>query len=464
MKTVICWFRKCLRLHDNPALLTAIETAQSNRSRMCPLFILDPYFIKKYKKSSVRWRFLFEALDDLDNSLKNIGSRLYVLQDGYQGLELLIKKWDVSHILYEEDFEPFSIVRDEWVRGICSINKVVITTFKSYSIFDHSIIVSGNRGAPPLRYKNFVSMCGKPRLPLGPPPRIDAKLYKKVAGFRLPRFSDFWSHLNEMESGIRKSIVFRGGEGPGLELLHSLDPGLVKNFSKPNTDPMLLDRISTTGMSPYLKFGCISAKLVLHYISGMQTDTTYPVSLRAQLYWREFFYCAAANVPNFDRMVGNPICRQIDWNCKERLFRAWERGETGYPVIDAMMTQLRLEGWIHHLARHVVACFLTRGNLHCSWERGAAVFEELLVDADWALNTANWLWVSGSAFFYRTYRVYSPTSFGRKRDPNGLYIKRYIPALKNVPPKFVYEPWLMNKKQQKECCCVIGKDYPKRIV
>lgn len=103
-----------------------------------------------------------------------------------------------------------------------------------------------------------------------------------------------------------------------------------------------------------------------------------------------------------------------------------------YPFIDAVMTQLRTEGWIHHLARHAVACFLTRGDLWQHWEAGAAVFDELLLDADWSLNSANWMWLSASAFFHQYFRVYSPIAFGKKTDPEGLYIKKYLPVLRKV--------------------------------
>lgn len=157
-----------------------------------------------------------------------------------------------------------------------------------------------------------------------------------------------------------------------------------------------------------------------------------PVSLLGQLYWREFFYLNGHTVPNFDRMEGNPICKQIPWRKDgdaetERLLEAWEEGRTGYPFIDAIMvgpatwgvggftrlppsppfapqTQLREEGWMHHLARHAVACFLTRGDLWISWERGARVFDRHLLDADWSINNGNWMWLSASAFFYQVGR------------------------------------------------------------
>jgi cryptochrome len=117
--------------------------------------------------------------------------------------------------------------------------------------------------------------------------------------------------------------------------------------------------------------------------------------------WREYNYFMAYTTPNFDKIVGNPVARQIPWDNDPALLEAWKNSQTGYPYIDAIMTQLRETGWIHHLARHSVACFLTRGDLWQSWEDGAAHFEEYLIDADWSINNFNWQWLSCTAHFYQ---------------------------------------------------------------
>ena len=158
------------------------------------------------------------------------------------------------------------------------------------------------------------------------------------------------------------------------------------------------------------------------------------------------------------------MCRQIPWSNDPSFLAAWEEGRTGYPWIDAIMTQLRTEGWMHHLARHSVACFLTRGDLWCSWEAGKDVFDKLLIDADWAINSGNWMWLSASAFFSQYFRVYSPITFGKQYDKNGDYIRKYIPALKDMPAKYIYEPWTAPKAVQEKANCIIGKDYPLPIV
>lgn len=163
-------------------------------------------------------------------------------------------------------------------------------------------------------------------------------------------------------------------------------------------------------------------------------------------------------------MTGNPICVQIPWDKNPEALAKWATGQTGYPWIDAIMSQLREEGWIHHLARHAVACFLTRGNLWISWEEGMKVFDELLLDADWSVNAGMWLWLSCSSFFQQFFHCYCPVKFGRKADPNGDYIRKYVPVLKNFPTKYIHEPWVASEVVQKSAKCIIGIDYPRAMI
>ncbi|XP_071712269.1 (6-4)DNA photolyase-like [Rutidosis leptorrhynchoides] len=137
--------------------------------------------------------------------------------------------------------------------------------------------------------------------------------------------------------------------------------------------------------------------------------------------------------------------------------------EPYYQALDSKV-KLRKWGWIHHLARHSVACFLTRGDLFVHWEKGRDVFERLLVDSDWAINNGNWLWLSCSAFFYQYHRIYSPITFGKKYDPTGAYIRHFLPVLKDMPKEYIYEPWTAPLSVQTKANCIIGKDYPNPII
>lgn len=266
-------------------------------------------------------------------------------------------------------------------------------------------------------------------------------------------------------------------------------------FEKPKTSPVAFDPPSTTTLSAYLTFGCLSAREFFYRIMFIQLK--FPlrpgptqVTLEGQLMWREFFYCYACGTPGFDSQKQNPGCKQIDWRLRAEVYdshpeqhhqgaivtkdadeklalhqlQCWKEGRTGFPWIDAVMRQINQEGWAHHAGRHAVACFLTRGVLYISWLQGAAYFQEKLIDMDWPINIGNWLWVSASCFFSNYRRVASPTTFPQRWDQHGEFIRKYIPALRNMPDKFIFEPWKAPLRVQRDACCLMGKDYPFPIV
>ncbi len=262
---------------------------------------------------------------------------------------------------------------------------------------------------------------------------------------------------------------FPGGESEGLRRLkrHMQRKEWVAAFKKPDTSPTALEP-DTTGLSPYLKFGCVSVRDMYHHLQDVYTSVSShsspPQSLEGQLLWREFFYFQGYTTENFDTMKGNGVSKQIPWDKEKSLLQAWESAQTGYPWIDAAMTQLREEGWLHHLARHAVACFLTRGDLYQNWEEGAKVFDKYLLDSDWAINCGNWMWLSASAYFHQFFRVYSPVAFPKKTDKNGDYIRKWLPQFKKFPAKYIYEPWKAPKSVQQEHGVVVGDSYPERVV
>ena len=420
----IHWFRKGLRLSDNPALLSAIEAHEGKHLELRPIFILDPWFVKNGKVGENRWRFLMQSLNDLDESLRTMGSRLFVVRGNPKStMEDLIKKWNVKKITFESDTEPYSVSRDGEITELANHLGVQVVSKLSHTLFDPHKIVKANKGVTPTTYQKFTTIVSG----LGAPPKpvealtksnfpADCKIQEKSvlsdATYNVP---------NLKELGVDESKLFPckfpGGEKEALKRMKKYvddNEKWVRAFEKPQTSPNSLEP-STTVLSPYLKFGCVSPRDFywrLHEINKKGKHSQPPVSLVGQLLWREFFYTCGATIDNFNKMKGNRICKQIPWRTneqdKEKYLSAWKNAETGFPFIDAIMTQLRQEGWIHHLARHMVACFLTRGDLWVSWEEGMDVFEELLLDADWSLNAGNWMWLSASSFFYQYYRVYSP--------------------------------------------------------
>ena len=164
------------------------------------------------------------------------------------------------------------------------------------------------------------------------------------------------------------------------------------------------------------------------------------------------------------------MCKRIDWGeTNEPILAQWSEGKTGFPLIDALMRQLDTTGWMHHLGRHAVSCFLTRGQLWQHWKHGRDVFDHKLLDGDWALNNANWLWLSGVAPFSMPYfRLYNPCPDGKSSlnvdAVEANFIRHWVPELKNFPVKYIYEPHLAPLSVQQEAGCIIGQHYPNPMV
>ena len=291
------------------------------------------------------------------------------------------------------------------------------------------------------------------------------------------------------ELGLKAATTqHRGGETIALKALDEIISNVdyTATFAKPNTAPTAFNPQSTTLLSPHHHFGSLSVRLfywrVMDVLSKYPKNkqSTIPTNLIGQLLFRDMYFGAQAALGySFAQTVGNSHCRFIPWHLPSKVdpknnlitgsyevdseqaetwFHRWKWGKTGFPWIDAVMRQLRLEGWIHHLARHAVACFLTRGGCYISWERGAEVFEEWLIDHETACNTGNWQWLSCTAFYAQFYRCYSPIAFPKKTDPNGDYVRQFVPELKDYPAKYIYEPWRAPIADQKKAKCLVRGD------
>ena len=291
------------------------------------------------------------------------------------------------------------------------------------------------------------------------------------------------------EQGLKPATsLHRGGETRALAALEALlkNKDYVATFSKPSTAPTAFSPQSTTLLSAHHHFGSLSVRLLYWRVMEIleiypkAKQSTIPTNLIGQLLFRDMYFSAQAPLGHiFGQVHGNSRCRFIPWHLPstissstgiatgsyhtdtpeaEEWLHRWKFGKTGFPWIDALMRQLRQEGWIHHLGRHAVACFLTRGGCYISWERGAEVFEEWLIDHEVACNAGNWQWLSCSAFYAQFYRCYSPIAFPKKTDPKGDFVRRFVPELAKYPDKYIYEPWNAPIADQKRAGCLIKGD------
>uniref|UniRef100_W5NDT5 Cryptochrome-1 n=1 Tax=Lepisosteus oculatus TaxID=7918 RepID=W5NDT5_LEPOC len=465
------WFRKGLRLHDSPALRESLKGAASLRC----VYILDPWFAGSSNVGINRWSWKYEDVEPFKHLMRAQNSTL-TLEVLFVPAVLhhrMFKEWNINRLSFEYDSEPFGKERDAAIKKLASEADVEVIVRVSHTLYDLDKIIELNGGQPPLTYKRFQTLISRMDPLETPAEPITAEVMGKCTTpvsddhdekFGVPSLEE----LGFDTEGL-PSAVWPGGETEALTRLerHLERKAWVANFERPrmNANSLLA---SPTGLSPYLRFGCLSCRLFYFKLTDLykkvKKNSSPPLSLYGQLLWREFFYTAATNNPRFDKMEGNPICVQIPWDKNPEALAKWAEGRTGFPWIDAIMTQLRHEGWIHHLARHAVACFLTRGDLWVSWEEGMKVFEELLLDADWSVNAGSWMWLSCSSFFQQFFHCYCPVGFGRRTDPNGDYIRRYLPVLRGFPAKYIYDPWNAPDSVQKAAKCVIGVHYPKPMV
>jgi len=475
---VIHWFRHGLRLHDNPSLLNAVKKCTGENASLINVYVLDPKVdLNPNKLSENRLWFLLETLRCLDDKLRDKGSKLFVCMGNPETvIPTLVKVNKAGFLTYERQTEPHNVARDRKIKDALQNESVEVEAVLGHTLFNPDHLLKLNGGKPTLNMTGFqtlVSKAGAPKKPKETPDSLPP-FPKSIQSPGVKVFDDVPSLADFKDLGFdekNKTCVINAGEDSAIKTMEAFlkQTNRVLSFEKPQTNPTSLEP-DTTALSPFMSNGSLSCRLfywkLMDVYAGAKKHSAPPVSLEGQLLWREMSHLIGYSTPNFGQMVGNPICRQIPWKepaedkeAKKMLDR-WENGKIGFPAVDAVMNQLTTQGWMHHLARHLAACFLTRGDLWITWEAGAAVFEKHLLDADWNINNFSWHWLSCSAFFHQFFRCYSPIAFFKKTDPHGAFIRKHVPELAKMPDKFIYEPWLAPRATQEACKCIIGKDYP----
>ena len=476
--------------------------------RTLPLFVLDPHFAAAGRVGARRFAFLLESLADLDASLRDrYGSRLVVVRgEPCEVLAQLMRGECASvpgvraaSVLWEEEcVEPWGVQRDASVEAAVAAagGAAKAVAGGGHLLWEPRAALAANKGVAPTTMPAMLKLAAKLGAP-PPPLEAPAALPMLPEALRLASSDDAaWAwgvpKLDSLE-GFRDSAIepgsnafgVVGGERAGLERLRlsmEREGGeWVRKFEKPKSKSTCFEgtEASTTVLSPYLKFGCVSARTVKSQLDAAYARGAHaqpPGSLLGQLYFREMSYLHALKRGAEFAQQPSPVCADIPWDdpstdaqAAERL-SAWERGATGYPLIDASMRQLKETGWLHHLARHSVACFLTRGDLWLPWTAGAAVFDRELLDADWAVNNFNWLGLSGCAPWSPPYfRVYTPVPDHNKsslnvQDAQGAFVDKFVPELAKLPAKYKYAPWTAPLAVLNAAGVKLGETYPRPIV
>ena len=454
MRTLV-WFRgKDLRISDHAPLREAAASGE-----VVPLFVLDPYFFDPKRAQALpnRIQFLLDSLVSLAANLRDRGSRLLVVPGkSVECVPRLAAQWRVDRVLAYRWVEPFGRERDRRVRAALT---VPFQLYEGETLVPPGSLRTGE-GRPYAVFTPFarafaralaVAPVGKPHAPPKTLPPLPADV----------RAADE-AQVPTLESlGIaRNPAVLAGGERAARTRLQRF----VKDHLAAYHDQRnRLALPGTSRLSVDLKFGTLSARQVWSEVERELDRAGAPAFLN-ELVWREFTHSTLWDRPTLLQEPFQPRFRDFPWQWSERLWTAWIEGKTGYPVVDASARQLLTEGFVHNRARMISASFLTK-HLLIDYRRGEAHYLKLLTDGDWAQNNAGWQWSAGCGCDAQPYfRIFNPVTQGQKFDPEGDYVRRYVPELAKVPVKHIHSPWDASPLELAVAGVKLGETYPHPIV
>jgi len=413
--TSIWWIRRDLRLTDNAALHSALTAGAT-----LPVFILDPAF---ENLSPRRRNFLYEGLASLDKELRKHNSYL-VIRKG-KPVDILRQLFDelkAETIYAEEDYTPYAHKRDALIQKILPLK-----------------LISGQTVHHP---KSVLKQDGRPYTVYTPYSKVwKAKLTKIKLHHAPDHIKTPQGFHSESLPEFTTNPLFPASEEEALTRLEEFAHKRIHNYAD---DRNRMDLDGTSALSPYIRFGMIGLRqavqaahtslLVSHNSKGAKIWLN-------ELIWREFYIQILHHFPHVARTAFNRSLTNIPWRNNASEFEAWKRGETGVPVVDAAMRQLKEMGWMHNRARMIVASFLVK-DLLIDWRWGEAWFMENLLDGDIAPNNGGWQWTAGTGTDAAPYfRIFNPVLQSAKFDPNGDYIRKWVPELRGLNAKQIHTPW-----------------------
>ncbi len=434
MHRALVLFTCDLRVRDNPALAAAI----AEREQVVPAFVLDERLLGGSCGAPNRRAFLRDCLRDLDASLRARGAGLVVRSgDVVEQALALVRRFGAEAIYTGADTTPYARERHARLARACADERVELLALGSSSAVEPGAVLPAAGGhyrvfTPYWRAWRALGLAGAATTP------------RRVPAPELPRM-----RLPARVSSQRPSHELpKGGESAARERLTRFLSRDLEGYEERHDD---LTADATSRLSPYLHFGCLSARTVLARGDGRNGAEPFA----RQLCWRDFHRQVLADRPDLPGADYRP--RGRDWRRDPDALDAWRAGLTGIPIVDAGMRQLAREGWMHNRARLIVASLLTK-TLGIDWRRGAAHFATLLCDADVADNVGNWQWVAGTGNDTRPNRVLNPLRQARRFDPDGAYVRRHVPELAALADAAVHEPWRLSARDRR------GLRYPQPIV
>ncbi len=441
----------------------ALTAAEATGAPILPLYILDDATPGRFRAGGASRWWLHGSLEALDGALARLGGSL-VLRRGPAPnlLDALFVETGAAAIFATRGYEPWEAKLEQDIAKLCTARSVEFRLFPGRVLFEPEAIRTKD-GKPFRVFTPFWKACRAappPRAPLPAPKRMNiaAATSEKLLSWKLLPTKPDWA------GGLRDA--WRLGERAAQERLAQF---IDKDLARYVDDRNLIDDGATSRLSPYLHFGEIGPNQVWHAVrhaadrSHGKSDRGGESFLR-ELGWREFSYHLLCHFP---AMTTEPLrleFARFPWREDAQALHAWQRGATGYPIVDAAMRELWRTGWMPNRARMIVASFLVK-HLLVPWQEGADWFLDTLVDADLANNSVSWQWVAGSGADAAPYfRVFNPVLQGRKFDPDGAYVRTWLPELAKLKAPDIHAPWEAPPLDLAAAGIALGSSYPRPIV
>ncbi|MEI8015583.1 MAG: deoxyribodipyrimidine photo-lyase [Nitrospira sp.] len=460
----IVWLRRDLRLSDQPALTAACEAC----SEVIPLFVFDEPLLQSHVFGSACVNFMLGCLQELATSLAGRGIPLQWRRgEPEEEVVQAARECKADVVYWNRDYEPAAIDRDRKIQQALMTHGVAVHTFKDHVVYEAEEI-RGSTGASLQRYNAYRARwwtkwrTATPRLLLSPARLRGQGTGSSASMIALPAAEDLGYQT--------VPLSIKPGEKEAQRRLRWFLDGPIHTYAEGRNLPAI---DGTSKLSPQFRFGTLSVRTAVHMALGTLATGSLPsrrdvLTWVDELIWREFFQQILSAFPlvasgPFRSKDGLPRPRLAGAE-RNRFYAAWCEGQTGYPLVDAGMRQLNQTGWMHNRVRMVVASFLIK-DLRIDWQSGERYFMQRLIDADLAANNGNWQWASSTGTDSMPgYRIFNPMLQSRKFDPDGTYIRQYVPELAAVPSDRIHAPHLMTHEEQALAECRIGIDYPSPIV
>ncbi len=451
--TGIFWIREDFRIENNPALSFATQ----NHDNVIALYIYNNNDFDNKREAQKWW--VYKSLETLKKELSDYKINLEIVKGDELEIFSKFNKKDKLSVYWNKIYEPDVIAKGKKIRDLFIKNEINYKYFKG-NILNEFQEITKNDGTP---FKVFTPFWrNAEQVYLNQPPSKNYIVKKKIK-----KITNFKKYIEPMDILPKKNWYkkfekyWKVSENDSKKILKNLIENKIKDYGTSRDIPSIE---GTSKLSPYIKHGQIHVGSIWKKCSEIKSKGIGYRKYINELGWREFSHSLINYFPEFLKGNFRKEFDKFPWAKNEKFLKAWKKGMTGYPIVDAGMRELYETGWMHNRIRMVVGSFLVK-HLRINWTEGEKHFRNCLLDFNKANNVAQWQWVAGCGADAAPYfRIFNPILQGEKFDKEGNYVKKWVPELKNVPNKFIHKPWEMELKYQEAIKTIIGKDYPGPIV